>query len=81
MTEFSLVNRWQNQNILVKIFRWLKYKPYYVLIGLIGAITHGGIHDECSRMEYYHLMQGMADCKMQHWYTSKEVFRDVKRKR
>ena len=76
-TEFDLANRFQNQNLLVKAYRWLCWKPYYTVRAVVWLV--GNCYRESK--EDLHIgwifWMAQADLKMNHWFTMEEVFNDV----
>jgi hypothetical protein len=79
-------NRYQNRNILVKAYRWLRYKPLYALLAVYNIIKYGlklKTEDSCftSRRNYagfiWDCYMGAAEMKMQYYYTCEEVFGEL----
>ncbi len=80
-------DRYQYQNRLVKIYRWLRWKPYYKVRAIYALILWviGGseipVEDKpffANRKQYisftFEISDGLADYKMKHLYAFEEVF-------
>ena len=74
--------RYQFQPRIVKVYRWLRYKPKWAIISIkciISWILTGmPLYPEfSSRWELLKCIWGAnfgpADFEMQHWYTQKEM--------
>ncbi len=80
-------DRYQYQNRLVKIYRWLRWKPYYKVRAIYALILWviGGseipVEDKpffANRKQYIlhiiFLFNSLAEYKMKHLYTLEEAF-------
>ena len=63
--------RYQFQSRIVKVYRWLQYKPKWAIISCayIGWWILTGIPSHFVWLANF----GPADFEMQHWYTQEEV--------
>jgi hypothetical protein len=65
------MNRYQHQRLPVKLYRWLRWKPWYAAKAVRATIRHGYLP------EIWSLHMALADCKMNHLYTMEEVLNDT----
>lgn len=82
--------RYQHQPWYIKTYRWLRWRPWYwvkVWFVITGWAIRGAKplrwgegenafgFDRWHSIEHFLIMyKGLAECKMQHYYTTEEVF-------
>jgi hypothetical protein len=71
-------DRYQNQNFLVKFYRWLRWKPYFGLYFLYWFLKYllkykGKIPSGLVWL-FWCCAMARADMKMEHYYTLEELF-------
>lgn len=82
-------NRYQFQPRHVRAYRWLRWRPWYVLIGLYWTarwLARGApLHDRrwtptrwsCLK-QLWRINKGSAQVKMGHYVTHEELIRELK---
>lgn len=82
-------NRYQNQSILIKIYRWLKWKPLYfakALLFTFKTIFNKNLLWDSYEKAYFRrnvlfsLILSKSDSKMNHYYTMDEVKQTIYKK-
>jgi hypothetical protein len=82
-------DRSQNKNLIVKIYRWLKWKPIYFIKANLYAIKtlfdKDLLWDEEEKAYFkrrfiFELIYNEASSKMKHYYTFEEVNEHLNKK-
>ena len=78
----ELDDRYQFQSFFVRCKRWLRWMPYYYFLGVKQWIKNTTYKKDpyVSPRDMFSIYKGLAHCKMKYYWTSEEVFSNIRGK-
>ena len=77
-------DRYQYQPWYIKAYRWIRWVPYYYVLGTLKYIKYKNTTPDLEEDLSYHttmkIWKGLAQCKMKHWYSIDEVRDNIEKR-